>query len=188
MFKLLMLFTLFCCAGCQTTTIEPVEPVAASPVAVATNSEKLLLRVETLVGTYDVDVQRAVLHGPDRTRKDQWAIAAAASVSGYPNVWRTSDDFPDPASAAVKGTYLLAGDSIEVSLDPGVRMIAKVVPESRNTARVVGVFVHVKDSSAGPTIFDMPFDVKCVLGEVVVAHDRVAIEKPPATPEPTAAP
>ncbi len=182
MFKYLMLFALLCCAGCQTTT-PTIEPIDSPRAPIATNNEKLLLRVESLVGTYDVDVQRAVLRGADRTNKDQWAIAAASRVSGYPNAWRTSDDFPDPASAALKGTYALDGENIEISLDPGARVIAKVLPESRNTARVVGVFVHVVESPTGPRVFDMPFDIKCVVGEVVVAHDRMANEPPPSVPE-----
>ena len=58
MLKYAMLFLLLCAAGCQITgTGEP--SVVAKPRS-AERNEKLLLRIDKIVGTYEVVVQRAV--------------------------------------------------------------------------------------------------------------------------------
>lgn len=77
-----------------------------------------------------------------------------------------SDGAGAPSSAMIKGTYRIGGEEIEVSLDAGIRLTAKVNPETSNTARVSGVFVQV-DAETGER-FATPFDVTCVEGIVVV--------------------
>lgn len=163
MLKMTLLCVLLCCVGCQTTTT-PESGVAQAEII--RGNGKLLLRVEKIVGTYEVDVQRAVHMGADPAAKDQWKIVASTSVAGYPGGWLVSDGAGDASSAMVKGTYRIGGEEIAVSLDGGTRLMARITPETSNTARVSGVFVHV-DAATGKR-FATPFDVTCVLGNVVV--------------------
>lgn len=164
MFKFFALLGLLAClTGCQTTGTGGSQKQGGA----ADRTEKLLLRVDQFVGTYEVKVQRAVMTGADPKQRDQWAIVGSSEVEGYPGKFRSSESSA-PAENGTKQTFLLDGTSIAVSQEPGTHLIAKVLPVHQNTARVVGVFVHV--SPAGT--FSMPFDVHCDMGRVYEVYSR----------------
>ncbi|QBG48129.1 hypothetical protein EGM51_12255 [Verrucomicrobia bacterium S94] len=152
-----------CLAGCQTTETGR----AQNAMKTAMRNEKLLLRVNQLIGTYEVRVERAALEGTDPKQKDQWAIIGSAGVEGYPGKFRASDG-TEEKDGVMQETFLLDGTPVKVALEPGTHLVAKVIPELQNTARVVGVYVQVPDSGG---VFSMPFDLVCDMGRVYEVYD-----------------
>ncbi len=155
-------------AGCQTTTSDPGGALAS---ATLDRNEKLLLRVDQLVGTYDVTVQRAALNGEDPKQKDQWAIIGSAGVEGYPGKFRATES-AEPIGGAALESFLLDGTPVKISQQPGTHLIAKVIPERQNTARVVGVFVQVSSVGKQVESFSVPFDLTCDMGRVYEVYAR----------------
>ena len=170
MFKYIMLLLMVCAAGCQTTGTGE-SSVAAQSRQVDRN-EKLLLRIEKMVGTYEVIVQRAALNGSDPKQKADWAIVGSASASGYPGTFRISEDSESVNDSGRTGTYLLDGEPIRVSHELGVHLMVKVVPELQNTARVIGVYVQVTQVGDCFETFNLPFDIRCNLGEVLQLYSK----------------
>ncbi len=166
MLKYMMLLAVLGCVGCQTT--RPVSQEAPYQES-ARRGEMISVRVEKYVTSYDVEVQRAV-----RVKAagggDQWNVISAPRVSGYPEKWRFSESAVPPKGHAAKASYLLDGEQLEVSLGPGAHLIAKVIPEKQNTARVVGVFSQTKISGEGLEVFSVPFDLSCAFGELSVVY------------------
>ena len=167
--KLLLLAALAGAAGCQTTSTNGPASVA---VGAHEKSEKLLLRIDKIVDTYSVNVQRVELQGANPKQTDHWSVAASAEVSGYPGTFRKSDGTIPMAAAVRKGTFLLDGTPVECALDPGVQLVLKVVPELQNTARIVGIFSQTRMTPNGVETFSLPFDVRCDLGKVVVLYQK----------------
>ncbi len=176
MFKYVALIVLLCAAGCQTTQTNGT--AAGGDLKSIDRNEKLLLRIEKIVGTYEVVVQRAALKGNDLKEKDQWGIIGSASVSGYPGTFRASEETrPIPNSSRI-GTYLLDGTPVKISQESGEHLIVKIIPEMQNTARVVGVFVQVTPIGSCYDTFSLSFDLSCNLGEVVELYSKeVPVER-----------
>ncbi|MDF7823669.1 hypothetical protein P4B35_06550 [Pontiellaceae bacterium B12227] len=170
MLKYVMLLLLLCAAGCQTTGTG--ESSVAAPVRQLDRSEKLLLRIEKIVGTYEVVVQRAALTGNDPKQIEDWAIVGSASASGYPGTFRTSEDAVSVNDSGRTATYLLDGEPVKVSHEPGVHLIVKVIPELQNTARVLGVYVQVTQEGDHLESFSFPIDISCNLGEVLQLYSK----------------
>jgi len=169
MYKFLSLLGMFAfLVGCQTTETSTAQQREKGFVE---RSEKLLLRVDQIVGTYDVKVQRAICDGANPMRRDQWIIIGSSEVEGYPGTFRISEGGV-PLEHSVKETFLLDGMPVDISQEPGVHLIAKVLPVHQNTARVVGVFVQVKPSGEHVETFSMPFDIKCDMGKVYEVYSR----------------
>lgn len=171
MLKYVMLLLLLCAAGCQTTGTG--ETAVAVPPSQAERNEKLLLRIDKIVGTYEVVVQRAALNGQDPKQKEGWDIIGSASTSGYPGTFRFSEGSPSVNDSGRTGTYLLDGEPVTVSHEPGVHLIVKVIPELQNTARVLGVYVQVTQVGDDFESFTFPFDISCNLGEVLQLYSKV---------------
>ena len=164
MLKYAALLIALCCVGCQTTQTTTETVTRQDP---SLKSEMLSLRVEKYVTSYDVEVQRAVLTDSET---DQWAVISAPRVSGYPDSWRTTESILNPVEPAATASYLLNGEMISISLDPGTHLVAKVLPVRQNTARVIGIFSEAKATENGLEIFSVPFDISCVLGELNVIY------------------
>ena len=81
MLKYIMLLAILCGVGCQTTQPLPHE---ASIQVSSRRSEKVSVRFEKYVGSYEVQVQRAVR----ADESAEWAVISAPRVSGYPEKWR----------------------------------------------------------------------------------------------------
>lgn len=154
-------------AGCQTTTTGG----AAPPVTPVDRSEKLLLRVDQMVGTYSVTVQRAACTGNDPKDKDQWAIVGTGEVDGYPGKFRMTPGGAPEADAG-REIFLLDGSPVEVSQEPGTHLVVKVMPELQNTARVVGAYVQVQSVGGYQESFRVPFDLTCNMGRVYEVYSR----------------
>ena len=167
MLKYAMLIAILCCAGCQTTqTATGSATVQDSP----RRSEKLTLRVEKYVTSYDVEVQRSILTSPKGSDEQRWTVVSAPRVSGYPNRWKTTESILNPVEPVATASYLLNGEMVKISRDPGVHLTAKILPERQNTARVIGVFSSTKMTAKGEEVFSVPFDVSCLLGELNVIY------------------
>lgn len=156
-------------SGCQTTASSPVVKTVSRA---GDQSEKLLMRVDKIVGTYSVSVQRVEHHGTNPKASGEWDIAGAAEVSCYPGSFRKSDGTAPVDSASRKGTFLLDGITVEVALESGVQLVLKVEPKLENTARIIGVFSQTRPTEAGMETFSLPFDVECDLGAVTVLYAK----------------
>ena len=166
MFKYFVFLMLICVTGCQTTQ---TAAVVVEPVAIE-RSERLLLRAEKMVGTYEVRVQRVALVGEDADVIANWEVDGSVAVSGYPGTFRRSEGAVEDAARV--GSYLLAGDWVKVSHEPGVHLVVKVLPELQNTARILGVYVHVTSVGEHFETFSYPFDVHCNLGDVMLLYSK----------------
>lgn len=167
MLKTMMLLAVLCCAGCQT----PQPASEKTPYQDSSRrAEKISVRVEKYVTSYDVEVQRAVRVYSEDGEADHWQVVSAPRVSGYPEKWRATEATVNPSAYAAKASYLLDGEMLEISLEPGAHLIAKVLPEKQNTARVVGVFSQSKISDQGMEVFSVPFDLSCTFGELTVVY------------------
>lgn len=155
-------------AGCQTTT-SATRDYSAS--ATGDRNEKLLLRVDQLVGVYEVTVQRAAHDGVDPKQKDQWAIIGSADIEGYPGRFRSTEG-AKPTAGAAQESFLIDGTPVKISQQPGTHLTAKVLPEHQNTARVVGVFVQVTPVGKHFETFSIPFDLTCDMGRVYEVYAR----------------
>ena len=102
----------------------------------------------------------------------------SASTSGYPGTFRFSEGSPSGNESDRTGTYLLNGEPVRVSHEPGVHLIVKVVLELQNTACVLGVYVQVSQVGGHFEPFSFPFDISCNLGEVLQLYSR---ERPVAS-------
>lgn len=164
--KKLLLVVLLACAGCQTArhaSIPVPRPLAPG------GTEQVALRLEKYVDTYDVVVQREVLAQNQGDGSDEWKVVSARLVSGYPEKWRSApEDVEGKRSPEI--SFLLNGEMVKTSPSSDSTLVAKVLPQTENTARVLGVFTH--------EAMVVPFDVTCGLGEFVVVY-----RKGPATPE-----
>jgi len=167
--KFAMLITVVCCAGCQTT--RPTADTAGMPAG-SPRSEKLFLRIEEYVSNYDVEVQRAVLNPAATSREDQWKVVSAPRVSGYPEKWRTTEEADDSDAVSAKTSYLLAGEMVSITLAPGSHLVAKVMPDKQNTARVIGIFSESKETPLGLEVLTVPFDAYCTIGEFVLIYNE----------------
>ena len=170
MFKYAMLLLVLCVAGCQTTQLE--ETPDLSSTTLIDQSEKLLIRIDKIVGTYDVVVQRFVFNGDQPDDENEWEILGTARVSGYPGTFRTLEEALPVVEGERKATFLLDETVQEISHEPGVHMIVKVEPELQNTARVVGVYVQVTTVGDAFETFTMPFDIKVNLGDVLQLYSK----------------
>ena len=173
MFKYLILIAVLCCAGCQST---PSSVNGGPPSAVSRRSEKLSLRVEKYATSYDVEVQRAVLTPSSVGGKGEWNVVSAPRVSGYPENWLNNESIIIPVKRSSKAAYLLNGAMVDVSLDPGVHLIAQVLPVMQNTVRVIGVFSESKETPLGMEVISIPFDITCPFGELnVIYHEEIDV-------------
>lgn len=155
-------------AGCQTTATGGGTAAGGEHAA---HCEKLLLRVDQLVGTYSVTVQRAACTGNNPHKKELWTTIGTGEVDGYPGKFRMSaGGKPEPGAA--REIFLLDGSPVEVSQEPGTHLVVKVVPELQNTARVVGAYVQVTPAGGYMETFSVPFDLKCDMGRVYQVYAR----------------
>ncbi len=163
MLKYIMLLAILCGAGCQTT--QPL--FEGTPAQMSSRrSKKISVRVEKYVGSYDVEVQHAVQNDDS----EEWDVLSAPRVSGYPEKWRHTLSAIPQDGYKVKASYLLGGEMIDISLEPGAHLIAKVLPLKQNTSRVIGIFSQTKKSKKGLEVFSVPFDISCGFGELTVVY------------------
>ena len=170
MLKGVILLMLICVSGCQTVSTGSAVEVAQT-VSVE-RRERLLLRTEKMVGTYEVMVQRIALVGESPRVSADWKIEGTVVASGYPGKFRRSEDSLAVADTARIGSYLLAGEVTKISHEPGVHLVVKVIPELQNTARVLGIYVQVTQVGEHFETFSYPFDVHCNLGEVIQLYSK----------------
>jgi hypothetical protein len=170
MLKYMILVAALCCAGCQSSQIAQSGSSGTSDLAVLPRSEKISVRVEKYVTSYDVEVQRAIRVYSGNGEPDQWNVVSAPRVSGYPEKWRYTEAAINRDGQKSKASYVLNGELVEISLEPGAHLIAKVLPERQNTARVVGIYSHSRLTGHGMEVFSVPFDISCVLGELNVVY------------------
>jgi len=154
-------------SGCQTTT-----PATINVTRAADQNEKLLMRVDKIVGTYSVSVQRVEHRGMNPKNTSEWDVIGTAEVSCYPGSFRKSDNTAAADTASRKETFLLDGVPVEVALESGVQLVLKVEPKLQNTARIVGVFSQTRRTGAGEDTFSLPFDVECDLGAVTILYAK----------------
>lgn len=167
MFKYLLLIAVLCCFGCQT----PHSGVNNDTyVKASVHGEKISVRVEKYASSYDVEVQRAVKVMPIGSLEEEWSVIAAPRVNGYPEKWMHTDAAVKTNGYAAKSSYLLNGEIVEISLEPGVHLIAKVLPIKQNTARVLGVIAQSTMASDGLEVISVPFDLVTGFGELNVVH------------------
>ena len=156
MLKYVMLIAVLCTFGYQT-------PQSASKDAVFTKAsvhdKKISVRVEKYVSSYDVEVQRAVRVQPLNGGAEEWNVIAAPRVNGYPEKWIHTSDAVKTNEYAAKSSYLINGEVVEISLEPGVHLIAKVMPIKQNTARVVGVIAQSTMKNDNLDFISVPFDL-----------------------------
>lgn len=172
MLKYLIASVMLMCAGCQTTTTGPESVKAGKPAVPA--SEKLLMRADILIDTYEVTVQHAVLKGADPSDRNQWGIMGSTRVSGYPGSWRSTPGLMELSDDVTKASYFLNGEKVDVAVRPGTHLLTKVLPDSQNSARIVGVFITATMTPAGLDICSMPFDVSATVGQIVVLYQKDA--------------
>ena len=174
MLKYFALIGALCCTGCQSTQPSATESRSQGGVV---RIEKFSLRVEKYVTSYDVEVQRAVFAPSPESGKSEWTVVSAPRVSGYPEKWRTNESIINPTEYSSKASYLLNGEMVEVSLEPGVHLIAKVLPVMQNTARVIGIFSESTETPLGMEVISIPFDITCPFGELnVIYHEQIKID------------
>ena len=169
MLKYMVLAAVACCAGCQTT-----QQTAGMKLEINSESERLSLRVEKYVNTYDVSVQHAVQKQAGNGGAVQWVVVSSPRVSGYPGKWRRTEESADPVGYRSTASYLLDGELVGISLRPGVHLVAKVLPESQNTVRVMGVFSRIGASGHGRNGMSIPFDLTCTVGDLNVIYEKGA--------------
>ncbi|MEE9367403.1 MAG: hypothetical protein V3V05_00920 [Pontiella sp.] len=173
MLNYLILIAVLCCAGCQST---PSSAKGEPSSSVFPRSEKLSLRVEKYATSYNVEVQRAVLTPSSVGGTREWNVVSAPRVSGYPENWLNNESIIIPVKRASKASYLLNGSMVDVSLDPGVHLIAQVLPVMQNKVRVIGIFSESRETPLGMEVISIPFDIICPFGELnVIYHEEIDV-------------
>jgi hypothetical protein len=171
MLKHLLVLVLLGTAGCQSGKNTAGRSAAYSFNG---NPERLVVWLEKYVDTYDVAVHRAVLTFNGATLKDDWVPVASAVASGYPGAWRKSAEGTDIATDGINIQVMLDGEQIAVPLSRQARVVAKVIPDTENTARVVGVYVQGAQPENGLAELCVPFDIRTGLGKLSVIYLRSA--------------
>ncbi|MEA2068764.1 MAG: hypothetical protein U9P12_06150, partial [Verrucomicrobiota bacterium] len=121
-----------------------------------------------------VAVQHAIRKKAGNGEVDQWVVVSSPRVSGYPGKWRRTEEPADPIGYRSTASYLLDGELVGISLLPGVHLVAKVLPESQNTVRVMGVFSRIGAAGHGKNEVSIPFDLICTVGDLNVIYEKKA--------------
>lgn len=174
MCRYLVLFAMLCGAGCQTT-----EKSSLNGSVAFNRSERLSVRLNMYLDSYDVEVKRSVLESWANVTNEQWQVVGTSKASGYPEKWRSSSVITTNLVGYTSGaSVILDGEQVDVPLEPGVHLEVKVLPETQDIARVIGVFSQVTIVDQDLEEVLIPFDVICTLNEPKVVYQKVVVFDP----------
>lgn len=179
MIRYFLLVALCASTGCQTTQTTVAGPrVATEPFS---RIEQLSIFVENYLDTYDLVVQRAALE-KDAAGNGDWAIVGAPRVTGYAERWLAKLSDQELSGYASKSLYLLNGEVVELTVRPGIQLMAKVIPQKGNLIRVVGIYSQAEVTALGLEEFTLPFDTECATGSRIVFYRKEYYRGSSATP------